>query len=476
MTVIATASNPRFTVSRVDIDRAGPTYTIDTLRDLAAERPGTELYFITGADALAQILGWKDSDELFDLAHFVGRHPPRAPARRLGPAAGPRQPDGGARHGDLVDRLPGPRRRRPAGLVPRSGRRRAVHRQASPVPAGGGGAGVSDDAAKTTTPELRPVGERRRAMRAERDGEPARARLEDPPPPTRSCAPTPGSTRLAAAVPVPPPPACPRLPDAEWRGAASVVGYGRGMVERDVPGTSSLTRRLDAEGGVAALDVGPPEPDAEPAPSRTSRSAKPRSGRLRAVPAGGGVPAAEGPGWLQTEVEVPDASRFRCWPSSITGRRPWPVAQSQSRRRATSPPGAGAAEWSAFTPVDTARAAAVRRLPAAAVERAARWYPRPAAETRRDSAPEPELDQPVPDPAAQNEPEPAAVPGRTWSPAVLEPVRTGARGGGRARGGARPRRGGREADRLGAERDEPRAGFEVEREPAEPRRRRDGCT
>jgi nicotinate-nucleotide adenylyltransferase len=72
MTVIATASNPRFTVSRVDIDRPGLTYTIDTLRDLTKERPGTELFFITGADALAQILSWKDSDELFELAHFVG--------------------------------------------------------------------------------------------------------------------------------------------------------------------------------------------------------------------------------------------------------------------------------------------------------------------------------------------------------------------------------------------------------------------
>lgn len=72
MTVIATASNPRFTVSRVDVDRDGPTYTIDTLRDLAAARPGAELYFITGADALAQILSWKDSDELFSRAHFVG--------------------------------------------------------------------------------------------------------------------------------------------------------------------------------------------------------------------------------------------------------------------------------------------------------------------------------------------------------------------------------------------------------------------
>lgn len=72
MTVIATAANPRFTVSRVDIDRDGPTYTIDTLRDLAAAHPDADLYFITGADAMAQILTWRDHDELFDLAHFVG--------------------------------------------------------------------------------------------------------------------------------------------------------------------------------------------------------------------------------------------------------------------------------------------------------------------------------------------------------------------------------------------------------------------
>nr|WP_083283255.1 nicotinate-nucleotide adenylyltransferase [Humibacillus sp. DSM 29435] len=72
MTVIATASNPRFTVSRVDIDRPGPTYTIDTLRDISAERPGDELFFITGADALAEILSWKDADHIWDLAHFVG--------------------------------------------------------------------------------------------------------------------------------------------------------------------------------------------------------------------------------------------------------------------------------------------------------------------------------------------------------------------------------------------------------------------
>ncbi|WP_031466753.1 nicotinate-nucleotide adenylyltransferase [Sciscionella sediminilitoris] len=72
MTVIATASNPRFSVSRVDIDREGPTYTIDTLRDLAELYPGAELYFITGADALEQILSWHKVEELFERAHFVG--------------------------------------------------------------------------------------------------------------------------------------------------------------------------------------------------------------------------------------------------------------------------------------------------------------------------------------------------------------------------------------------------------------------
>jgi len=73
MTVIATASNPRFSVSRADIDRGGPTYTVDTLRDLRAERaPGAEFFFITGADALEQIFTWQNAEELFELAHFVG--------------------------------------------------------------------------------------------------------------------------------------------------------------------------------------------------------------------------------------------------------------------------------------------------------------------------------------------------------------------------------------------------------------------
>jgi nicotinate-nucleotide adenylyltransferase len=73
MTVIATASNPRFQVSRVDVDRDGPTYTVDTLRDLRrAFGPEAELFFITGADALEKILSWKDAAQMFTLARLVG--------------------------------------------------------------------------------------------------------------------------------------------------------------------------------------------------------------------------------------------------------------------------------------------------------------------------------------------------------------------------------------------------------------------
>jgi nicotinate-nucleotide adenylyltransferase len=72
MTVIATASNPRFRVSRVDLDRRGPTYTADTLRDLHVVMPDAELFFITGADALMEIFTWRGAEQLFDLAHFVG--------------------------------------------------------------------------------------------------------------------------------------------------------------------------------------------------------------------------------------------------------------------------------------------------------------------------------------------------------------------------------------------------------------------
>jgi nicotinate-nucleotide adenylyltransferase len=72
MTVIATANNPLFRVSRMEVDRDGPTYTVDTLRSLKElYGPGADLFFITGADAIVEILAWKDQEEVFELAHFI---------------------------------------------------------------------------------------------------------------------------------------------------------------------------------------------------------------------------------------------------------------------------------------------------------------------------------------------------------------------------------------------------------------------
>ena len=71
MSVVATASNPQFKVSRVDVDRPGFTYTVDTLNDLNEQFPDADLFFISGADAIAQIIAWKDIDSVWDLAHFV---------------------------------------------------------------------------------------------------------------------------------------------------------------------------------------------------------------------------------------------------------------------------------------------------------------------------------------------------------------------------------------------------------------------
>ena len=70
MTVIATASNPLFSVSRIEVDREGPTYAVDTLRALKDETDA-DLWFITGADAIVEIVQWKEPQELFELAHFI---------------------------------------------------------------------------------------------------------------------------------------------------------------------------------------------------------------------------------------------------------------------------------------------------------------------------------------------------------------------------------------------------------------------
>lgn len=83
MTVIATASNPHFRVSRMEIDRPGPTYTIETLRRLRAELGDVELYFITGADAILQILTWKDPEEVLTEARFIAATRPGYDLDRL---------------------------------------------------------------------------------------------------------------------------------------------------------------------------------------------------------------------------------------------------------------------------------------------------------------------------------------------------------------------------------------------------------
>lgn len=71
MTVIATAENPMFSVSRIDIDREGPTYTVDTLVQIQEEYPNSELYFITGADAISGINTWNNPERLMELAKFI---------------------------------------------------------------------------------------------------------------------------------------------------------------------------------------------------------------------------------------------------------------------------------------------------------------------------------------------------------------------------------------------------------------------
>jgi nicotinate-nucleotide adenylyltransferase len=72
MTVIATASNPRFSVSRLEVDRHGPTYTVDTLEELRRRHHReVELFFITGADAILEIFHWKDPEDVLSKAHFI---------------------------------------------------------------------------------------------------------------------------------------------------------------------------------------------------------------------------------------------------------------------------------------------------------------------------------------------------------------------------------------------------------------------
>ena len=90
MTILAIMSNPYFEVSRVDLDRGGVTYTVDTLSDLKRELPPeTEMYFITGADAILEIQSWKSPGEVLSMAEFIAATRPGYGLEHLSQALGP---------------------------------------------------------------------------------------------------------------------------------------------------------------------------------------------------------------------------------------------------------------------------------------------------------------------------------------------------------------------------------------------------
>jgi nicotinate-nucleotide adenylyltransferase len=64
----AAAEDPRFQVSEVELERPGPSYTVDTLRDLRARWPGAEIYLILGADQLRVFASWRGPEEILRLA------------------------------------------------------------------------------------------------------------------------------------------------------------------------------------------------------------------------------------------------------------------------------------------------------------------------------------------------------------------------------------------------------------------------
>jgi nicotinate-nucleotide adenylyltransferase len=94
MTVIAVSSNPHFRVSRLELDREGPTYTVDTLRALKDQYgEKIELFFVSGADAILEIFGWKDPEEILELARFIAATRPGYDIARFEREAPTRHPN-----------------------------------------------------------------------------------------------------------------------------------------------------------------------------------------------------------------------------------------------------------------------------------------------------------------------------------------------------------------------------------------------
>lgn len=84
MTTLAVMSNPSFIVSRIEVDKREPSYSIDTIRYFSTcGAPGANLFFITGADAILEILTWKDYPELLRLCTFIAVTRPEYPLEKL---------------------------------------------------------------------------------------------------------------------------------------------------------------------------------------------------------------------------------------------------------------------------------------------------------------------------------------------------------------------------------------------------------
>jgi nicotinate-nucleotide adenylyltransferase len=80
MVALAIAGEPRFALERVEVERGGPSYTVDTLRTLRAREPGVEFALLVGADAVAEIGSWREAETLPELARIVALTRGGAPA------------------------------------------------------------------------------------------------------------------------------------------------------------------------------------------------------------------------------------------------------------------------------------------------------------------------------------------------------------------------------------------------------------
>ncbi|MEW5952270.1 MAG: nicotinate-nucleotide adenylyltransferase [Bacillota bacterium] len=88
MTRLAVQSNPHFQVSDLEIARPGPSYTIDTVAEVRRKYPGADVYFITGADAVLEILTWYRVEELLTTCKFIAATRPGYRLKDLTTVAG----------------------------------------------------------------------------------------------------------------------------------------------------------------------------------------------------------------------------------------------------------------------------------------------------------------------------------------------------------------------------------------------------